>query len=114
MTEEKTKFCPRCGTMIPYNEAFCPLCGEEQPQRAGVANKVNRRTWVAVVLSLLITGLGHFYLRKWRRGLGFFGLALMVGILASSYLSYEQIFIVGAIIAVASAIDAYNLSKKQQ
>lgn len=114
MSGEKTKFCPRCGTMIPYEEAFCPLCGEEQPRLSGVPKKTNRRTYVAVVLSLLVTGLGHVYLGEWRRGLGFFGLAFVFGVLASSYLSSEQLIMIGAVIAVASAIDAYSLSKRKQ
>ena len=76
--------------------------------------KKNRRTWVAVVLSLLVTGLGHVYLGEWRRGLGFFGLTFMFGLVASGYMSYEQIIIVGAIIAVASAIDAHRVSKRKQ
>jgi len=114
MTEEGAKFCPHCGTMIPYQEAFCPLCGEEQPRLPGMPKNKNRRTWVAVVLSLLVTGLGHVYLGEWRRGLGFFGLAFMFSLVASGYMSYEQIIIVGAIIAVASAIDAHSISKRKQ
>lgn len=114
MTEEGAKFCPRCGTMIPNQEAFCPICGEEQPQLPRMPKKKNRRTWVAVMLSLLVTGLGHVYLGEWQRGLGFFGLAFMFSLVASSYMSYEQIIIVGVIIAVASAIDAHSISKRNQ
>lgn len=114
MTEEKNKFCPRCGTMIPYSEAFCPLCGEEQPRMPGIPRKTQRRTWVAVVLSLLVTGLGHVYMREWRRGLCFFGVAFVVGLLVSDYMSYEQVIIIGAIIGVAAAIDVYYLSKRKQ
>lgn len=80
----------------------------------GMPKNKNRRACVAVVLSLLVTCLGHVYLREWRRGLGFFGLAFMFGLVASGYMSYEQIIIVGAIIAVASAIDAHRVSKRKQ
>jgi predicted nucleic acid-binding Zn ribbon protein len=114
MNEEKTKFCPRCGTMIPYQEAFCPLCGEEQPRLLGMPRKSSRRTWIAVVLSLLVTGLGHVYLGEWRRGLGFFGLVFLFSLLASGYMSYDQMIIIGAIVAVAAAVDAYYLSKKRR
>ena len=111
MTEEKTKFCPKCGTMIPYEEATCPLCGEPQPQFAG-KKKPKKRTWVAVVLSLLVTGLGQVYLGEWRRGLAFFGTAFVIGFVAFDYVSYDKLIIMGAILAVMAAYDAYNISKR--
>lgn len=114
MTEEKTKFCPRCGTMIPYEEATCPLCGELQPRFAGQKVKPRKRTWVAVVLSLLVTGLGHVYLGEWRRGLTFFGVAFVVGFVASDFVSYDRLIILGVIVAVAAAYDAYNISKRSR
>jgi len=114
MTEEKTKFCPRCGTMIPYEEATCPLCGEPQPRFAGQKVKPRKRTWVAVALSLLVTGLGHVYLGEWRRGLTFFGAAFVIGFVASDYVSYDKLIILGAIIAVTAAYDAYSISKRSR
>lgn len=114
MTEERTKFCPRCGTMIPYHEEFCPLCGERQPQMPGMPRGAERKTWIAVVLSLLVTGLGHMYLREWRRGLCFFGVVFVVGLLVSDSTSYEQVILIGAIIGVAAAIDVYYLGKRKQ
>jgi TM2 domain-containing membrane protein YozV len=114
MTEEKTKFCPRCGTMIPYEEAICPLCGEPQPQFAGQKKKAGKRMWVAVVLSLLVTGLGQVYLGEWRRGLAFFGTAFVIGFVASDYVSYDKLIIMGVILAVIAAYDAYNISKRSR
>jgi len=111
MTEEKTKFCPRCGTMIPYEEATCPLCGEPQPRFAGQRVKPRKRTWVAVALSLLVTGLGHVYLGEWRRGLTFFGAAFVMGFVVSYYVSYDRLLILGAIVGVAAAYDAYKISR---
>jgi len=112
MTEERTKFCPRCGTMIPYEEVSCPLCGEPQPQFAHARRRGGKRMWVAVALSLLVTGLGHVYLGEWRRGLLFFGVAFTLGFAASGYISYEWLIVLGAVIAVAAAYDAYRLSRK--
>jgi TM2 domain-containing membrane protein YozV len=111
MTEEKNKFCPKCGTMIPYEEATCPLCGEPQPQFSG-KKKPKKSTWVAVVLSLLVTGLGQVYLGEWRRGLAFFGTAFVIGFVASDYVSYDKLIIMGVILAVIAAYDAYNISKR--
>ncbi|WP_424005115.1 DUF7575 domain-containing protein (plasmid) [Haloarcula salina] len=32
-----------------------------------------KRPWLAAVLAALATGLGHLYLRRWRRAIGWFG-----------------------------------------
>ena len=112
MTEERTKFCPRCGAMIPYEEVSCPLCGEPQPQFSHAARRSGRRMWVAVALSLLVTGLGHVYLGEWRRGLVFFGVVFALGFAASGYIGYDRLIILGAVIGVAAAYDVYRLSRK--
>jgi TM2 domain-containing membrane protein YozV len=113
MSEERTKFCPHCGTMIPYDETYCPACGEPQPVLKGVRSKPVKKTWIAVLLSLLVTGLGHLYLGRWRRGLAILAATLVVGVVASLYLSYDQVMLVGLLFALFSAIDAYNLSSAE-
>lgn len=47
----------------------------------------SRPTWPAYVLTLLVAGLGHAYLGKWRRG----GLWLLVYLLALAFLSARTI-----------------------
>jgi len=37
-----------------------------------------KRPWLAALLSMLATGLGHLYLRRWRRALGW--LAVVLGV----------------------------------
>lgn len=39
------------------------------------------RPWLAAVLTLLVTGLGHVYLRQWFRALTWFGLIILTGVL---------------------------------
>ena len=99
--------------MIPYSDAFCPACGEAQPDLEPKPVKPVRKAWVAVLLSLLVTGLGHIYLGRWRRGLAILGVTIAVGALASFYVSYDQLMLIGAVFAVASAYDAYNLAKRK-
>ncbi len=113
MSEERTKFCPHCGTMIPYDEAYCPACGEPQPLLDGVRRRPVKETWVAVLLSLLVTGLGHLYLGRWRRGLAILGATVVVGGVASLYLSYDQVMVVGLVFALFAAVDAYKLSRAE-
>jgi hypothetical protein len=79
-----------------------------------------RRPWLAVVLALLISGLGHAYLRRWGRALGWY-----VGITATLILlvpdaALDQLLarespplvdVLPALIVVAgSVIDAYVLA----
>lgn len=113
MSGERTKFCPHCGTMIPYDEAYCPACGEPQPSPEGVSRRPVKKTWIAVLLSLLITGLGHVYLGRWRRGLTIFAATLAVGGVASLYLPNDQVMLIGLLFALFSAYDAYLLSRAQ-
>ena len=113
MSEERTKFCPHCGTMIPYDESYCPACGEPQPVLEGVRRKPAKKTWVAVLLSLLVTGLGHVYLGRWRRGVTILVMTLVVGGVASLYYTYDQVMLVGLFFALFSAYDAYLLSRAQ-
>ncbi|MCK4437967.1 hypothetical protein KAV47_02730 [Candidatus Bathyarchaeota archaeon] len=113
MSEERTKFCPHCGAMIPYNEASCPACGEPQPVLEAASRKPVKKTWIAVLLSLLVTGLGHVYLGRWRRGLTIFIMTLAVGVVASLYFTYDQVMFIGLLFALFSAYDAYLLSRAQ-
>ncbi len=113
MSEERTKFCPHCGTMIPYDEAYCPACGEPQPILEGTRRRSAKKPWVAVLLSLLVTGLGHLYLGRWRRGLAILAATITVGGVASLYLDYNRVMLVGLFFALFAAIDAYNLSRAE-
>ncbi len=112
MNSEQTKYCPFCGTMIPYEDSYCPACGESQPV-LGIIHKPPKPAWVAIILSLLITGLGQVYLGNWRRGATFFFGTIIIGFLASYYYSYDQIMIIGVLFALISAYDAYRLSQRQ-
>jgi TM2 domain-containing membrane protein YozV len=113
MEEEKTKYCPHCGTMIPYMESYCPLCGKPQPNLQEMEKVVPKKNpWIAFVLSLLITGLGQLYNRRYGRALAFFGITILIGGVLSLYYSTERIMIFGVIMALISALDAYRISNE--
>jgi len=113
MSEEKSKYCTFCGTMIPYYETYCPSCGEALPTLPGMKKKQPKKNvMVAVVLSLIVTGLGHFYIGRRRRGATFLFGTIILGGLLSLYISDEQLFILGFIISIISAYDAYLLTIK--
>ena len=44
----------------------------------GQSKGSRKRPWLAALLGTLATGLGHFYLRRWKRGVGWFVAAVAV------------------------------------
>jgi uncharacterized paraquat-inducible protein A len=74
------------------------------------------------VLALAVAGLGHAYLRRWRRAAGWFGAILLTGIGLASFFAPpsatsvtefppEVILPVLALFAL-SAVDAYRLARR--
>jgi TM2 domain-containing membrane protein YozV len=81
-------FCSKCGADNAEGARFCAKCGAAlavaAPEPAAAAPTTMRSTtdistttpgsptgkvpWLAVVLSLLITGLGQFYNNDWKKG----------------------------------------------
>ena len=113
MTEEKTKFCPYCGVQIDYRYTTCPSCGKPQPPIDGVAlpRVVGKKNpLLAAVLSLLITGAGQIYLGRVWRGLAFLVGVLLLGILFDGILTLDELMIVGVVLSIVSAWDAYRLA----
>ncbi len=115
MTEEKTKYCPHCGAQIEYRYAVCPACGKPQPPIDGVIvtpRKHGRNPWLAFILSLLVTGVGQFYVGKVMRGLTYLGGVLLISYALDGVLTFDQLTILGAAISIISAVDAYRLAKE--
>jgi len=115
MTEERTKYCPRCGAQIEYRYVVCPACGSPQPPLDGVPTAPRRprkNPWIALVLSLLVTGVGQIYLGRITRGLAFLCGVLFISFALDGYLDYDQLLFLGAALSVVSAIDAYRLAKE--
>ncbi|MCW4049988.1 MAG: zinc ribbon domain-containing protein [Candidatus Bathyarchaeota archaeon] len=114
MSDERTKFCPYCGTMIPYIDTVCPACHEPQPIMKGMIKpKPVKKVWLAVFLAFLVTGLGQMYMGKMRRGVAFFVVTLVAGFIASYFYTYEQVITIGILFAIISAYDAYRLALDQ-
>jgi len=82
-----------------------------------------KRPWLAALLGTLATGLGHFYLRRWRRGLGWFAAAVAASVLfvppeaTQALLSGEADLtplVPVLAVGVASVADAYVLARNQK
>ena len=86
-------FCRACGTGIDARAVICAQCGvatgHGQQPAAGVVSGW-KSGGIAVLLSLLITGAGHWYTGEVGRGFAFFGgaflaalsLAFLIGVVA--------------------------------
>jgi len=115
MSNPDDKFCSYCGTMIPYMDEYCPSCRKLLPVMPGMTpryEKPLKKVWVAVLASLLITGLGQVYIGEWRKGIAFFVGTFSIGFVLSYYLDYGTIMTLGTIMALISAYDAYRTLTK--
>lgn len=77
-----------------------------------------RKPWLAVLLSILVTGLGHIYSGKGKNGLIlYFGQALVLAIILTiivsitNIYSYIFVFSIGVIYILYCAIDAHRSAK---
>ena len=70
------------------------------------------KVWVAVLASLLLTGLGQVYIGEWKKGIAFFVGTFSIGFVLSYYFDYSTIMTLGTIMAIISALDAYRTLTK--
>ena len=109
--ESNEKFCPYCGTLIPYIDEYCPSCNKPQPPMPGMRTadvRPQKKVWIAVLLSLLLTGLGQVYIGQWRKGVGIFLGTFIIGFLLYDVIDYSLIMMLGVMMAIYSAYDAYR------
>ena len=82
-----------------------------------------KRPWLAALLALAVTGLGHVYLRRWGRALGWFAATFAAVVLLVPPEVVDAISTGAAIedpaaafppafVVVASAVDAYLLARR--
>lgn len=81
------------------------------------------RPYFAALLGLLVTGLGQIYLRRWLRAFGWFALAFGISLafvpetattdILSGKLVDPSALLPGALVGVASAVDAFILARRE-
>jgi TM2 domain-containing membrane protein YozV len=67
-----------------------------------------KKAWLAFILSLLLPGLGHFYLGRTTKGSVLIGIALFIPLLTSIVGGWAYIFFMVAVYAI---VDSYNLTE---
>ena len=110
-------FCPKCGTENKENSKFCVKCGAPLPQSKKVKAQyvTGKNPIIAAILNFILIGLGYLYLGlKEVRGIPTFGYVIIGLILGILGFFIFPIGIIGFIIAVILAIDAYQKAKGEQ
>lgn len=103
-------FCAACGERLDPGEEACPACGASADSLAGGRRQSSEKsTVIAVVLSLLITGVGHVYLGQITRG----GAWLVGGIAAGVALSVVDLALLALVFPLGAAIDAGYLASRR-
>ncbi|WP_418284586.1 DUF7575 domain-containing protein [Halorubrum sp. DTA46] len=85
-----------------------------------MTDRSRRRPWLAAVLALVISGLGHAYLRRWARALGWYVLITATVVLLVPDAAVDSLFAGDRpplidlapvlLVVAASVIDAYVLA----
>ena len=123
-------YCHSCGAQLDDNVKFCNKCGAKQlidsteknqkqkeqendtntqHMRTNADNVIyadNKNPWIALVLSLLIVGLGQFYNGDIKKGIIMFAAVIIT--------STMSVGIVWFIIALYSAWDAWMVAKRER
>mgnify|MGYP002278655516 CR=1 FL=1 len=98
-----------------------PLDGMDLPRLGGPTGR--KRPWLAVVLALAVTGLGHAYLRRWLRGFAWFAATFAAVLLlvppdviealnTGAPIADPAAALPPVLVVAASAVDAYRLARK--
>lgn len=107
-------FCSTCGNPIHPNAMVCPSCGVATAGAAHVAGAAvsvamgAKSAGVAVLLSLVFTGAGHWYVGRVGRGFVFFGLAFVSALLIVAVIGLIML----PVIWICAAIDASRCAQE--
>ena len=108
INNQNTKFCANCGAKINANAVACPKCGASIAGNAGVSEE--KSVGLSVVLSILLPGLGHFYLGLNQKGITFLIAYIISWILVILVIGFILIIAVWiwALIDVIKCTEALN------
>lgn len=117
-SNKKVKFCHNCGFELDGNFKFCPNCGYDLENKRQVRTKAydsvvtteEKSVLVSVILSVIIPGLGHFYLGLSRKGAMFLIAYVVSAILILLLIGFVLVFIIWiwALIDVIQSTNALN------
>ena len=88
------------------------------------ATETSKRPWLAALMAVVITGLGHLYLREWFRAAMWYGFALSAALIFIPESSVQALIDSGArpplaeiapilTVQLLSVVDAYRLAHRR-
>jgi TM2 domain-containing membrane protein YozV len=96
--------CIHCGNPANDNSRFCQECGKPIPVE--INEKSGKSPIIAIILSMLIVGLGQFYNGQTIKGIFMLALGIVFALLSAGILWF--------VVALWSAVDAYNYAMKRR
>ena len=103
-TNKTIKHCVNCGAEIDIKAEICPKCGVRQISHTPTSSDKN--TFIAMALSFILPGLGHFYLGLSKKGI----ILLILGLLLSPSLLYG----VGIVYLIVWGYGLYDSYKQSE
>lgn len=119
-------YCPSCGSVVEVGWRFCRYCGQDQgapstAYRPPMETIGAKDPIVALLLALIpglfgIWGIGHFYVDAVSRGIVLLvvGISLAIFLLLSLSILSLFVLIVGFVIWLWQAYDAYQIARGLQ
>ncbi|WP_295721379.1 hypothetical protein [uncultured Methanobrevibacter sp.] len=95
--DNNIKYCTNCCSEIDFNAEICPKCGVRQT--SSTIGKSDKSEVLALVLSLILPGLGHFYLGLPKKG---------IIILICAIIGVFLLFIPYVIVLIYAIYDSYK------
>ncbi|MEE0901008.1 MAG: zinc ribbon domain-containing protein [Methanobrevibacter sp.] len=112
------KFCHSCGFKLDGNYKFCPNCGYDLENKTQVRSRAydsvvtteEKSVLVSVILSIIIPGLGHFYLGLSRKGAIFLLAYVVSAILILLLIGFILVLVIWiwALVDVIQSTNALN------
>ena len=107
-----TKYCTNCGAQIDEKAEICPECGVRQAEpgayqenRTYQGSYQQKNPVLALILSLIIVGLGQVYNGQTVKGIVLFIVALLLGLTGVG-------LIISFIIWLYAMYDAYTIAQR--
>ena len=102
-TNKNSKYCFNCGYELNGEFKFCPNCGYNLKNRKAsgttysnnvVTTSEEKNILLAIILSAIVPGLGHFYLALGRKGAIFLFAYVISAVLIIFFIGFLLVFVV--------------------